>query len=246
MIRSGFWLAVALAALLARGAVAAESPPACEVPADLVAPSHPLARLARALQPGGRLEVLALGSGTLLGPRGGVEGSVPEQMAASLRAASPGASVRLTLHAARAETATEMLAALRRELAAHAYQLVLWQTGTVEAVRKLSPAQFRDTLADGAGAVAAANADLVLIDVPYSRLLESNSDLLPYRAAMQDVADHGAAILFRRYDLMRDWAKSGKIDLEEAGRRERTLTAERLRACLGEALAKLVLAGRER
>ena len=244
MIRSGFWLAVALAALLARGAVAAEAPPTCDVPADLVAPVHPLTRLGRSLQPGGRLDVLALGSGTLLGPRGGVEGSVPEHMVESLRAASPGATVRLTQHAARAETATEMLAVLRRELAAHAYQLVLWQTGTVEAVRKLPPEQFRQTLADGAGAVAASGADLVLIDVPYSRLLESNSDLQPYRAALQDVADSGAAVLFRRYDLMRQWAKTGEIDLEEAAKHERTHTAERLRACLGEALAKVVLAGR--
>jgi acyl-CoA thioesterase I len=247
MIRSVFWLAAALAATLTHGAVAAEPPPTlvCDVPAELIAPARPLGQLARLLQPGGRLEVLALGSGTLLGPRGGFEGSVPAHMVETLSAASPGATVRLTLHGARAETATEMLAAMRKELAAHTYQLVLWQTGTVEAVRKLPPAQFRATLAEGAAAVAAAGADLVLIDVPYSRLLENNSDLLPYRTAMRELAVGGEVALFRRYDLMRQWAKTGEIDLEEVGKGERTHTAERLRACLGQALAKLVLAARE-
>jgi hypothetical protein len=244
MIRSVSRLAAALAALLSHGVAAAEPAPGCDVPPGLVAPGRPMAQLGHALQPGGRLDVLALGSGTLLGLRGGIEGSVPEHMVADLRDAAPGVSVRLTLHGARAATATEMLAAMRKEFAAHTYQLVLWQTGTVEAVRKLPPAQFRETLAEGSGTATAAGADLVLIDVPFSRLLENNSDLQPYRAAMQDLAEHGEAALFRRYDLMRHWAETGAIDLEAAGRGERNHTADRLRACLGEALAKLVLAGR--
>jgi hypothetical protein len=219
---------------------AGEPPVACDVPADLVAPSRALARISAALQPGGRLDVLALGSGTLLGPRGGVDGSVPDRMLEALHAAAPGATVHLTLHGARAATAAEMLTALRKELAAHSYQLVLWQTGTVEAVRKLPPDQFAATLGEGSVAVANAGADLVLIDVPYSRLLEGNTDLAPYRTVMQQLAGHGDAALFRRYDLMRHWADSGELDLESANRRDRNNTAERLRECLGQALAKFV------
>jgi hypothetical protein len=240
MIR-GF-LAVALLAVPLSVRAAEPAPPACDVPADLVGPSSALGRVGPALKPGGRLDILALGSGTLLGPRGGVEGSVPDHMVAALHTAAPGATVHLVLHGARAATAAEMLVALRKELAAHAYQLVLWQTGTVEAVRKLPPEQFAGTLGEGAVAVAGAGADLVLIDVPYSRLLENNSDLAPYRAAMGQLAAHGSAALFRRYDLMRHWADSGELDLESANRRDRNNTAERLRACLGQALAKLLLA----
>ncbi len=250
MIRSLPWLAVPLAAtlavLIAHGVAATEPPPppACDVPADLVAPSQPLPRLGRSLRPGGDLEVLALGSGSLLGPRGGIDGSVPDRMVEALRATIPGATVRLTLHGARAETAAEMLLVMRKELAAHPYQLVIWQTGTVEAVRQLPPARFRDTLTQGASAATGAGADLVLIDVPYSRLLENHSDLQPYRDVLRDVATQGDTALFRRYDLMRHWAKDGLIDLEAAGKAERNRTAERLRACLGQALARLVLAAR--
>ncbi len=246
MIRSVSWLAAALAAFLAYRVVAAEPPSAaaCDVPADLVAPTQALAHLGRSLRPGGNLEVLALGSGTLLGPRGGIDGSVPDQMVEALRAATPGATVHLTLHGARAETAAEMVVVMRKELAAHPYQLVLWQTGTVEAVRKLPPERFRATLVEGTSAATAAGADVVLIDVPYSRLLETNSDLQPYRDVMRDVAAGGDTALFRRYDLMRLWAEGGVIDMEAAGKAERKRTAARLRACLWQALARLVLAAR--
>jgi hypothetical protein len=245
MVR-GIILAVALlAAPLARAASAAAPPPMpCDVPAEFVTPARPLAKVRHALAPGGRLDVLALGSGTLLGVRGGVEGSVPFYMARALGAAAPGATIHLTLHGARAESAADMLVALRKELAAGSYQLVLWQTGTVEAVRKSPSDAFAKTLADGVAAVAAAGADLVLIDVPYSRLLENKSDLQPYRAVIQSVADRGDVALFRRYDLMRHWADAGELDMEAADRNERDSTADRLRACLGQALANLLLAER--
>jgi len=238
--------ALCLAAALWHRAAVAEIPAAtqCDLPADLVAPEHPLPRIVPRLQPGGRLDVLALGSGSLLGLRGGVEGSVPAYMVEALRAAVPGATIRLTIWGARAATAAEMDAALRKALAAHPYQLVIWQTGTVEAVRKEAPADFDKTLRDGAAAVEGAQASLLLIDVPFSRLLESNSDLQPYRDVLARLADLGHVTLFRRYDLMRHWADSGEIDLEAAGKNERNRTAVRLRACLGQALAKLLLAER--
>ena len=244
MFRLLSWAAVALAVGLTHGAAAAGPSGACDVPADLVAPTHPLAALGRVLHPGGRLDVLALGSGTLLGRRGGVEGSVPEHMVDALRAAVPGMTVRLTLQGARAETAATMLAVMHSELAQHAYQLVLWQTGTVEAVRKLPPEQFRQTLTDGTDTALKAGADLVLIDVPYSRLLVNHSDLQPYRDVIQGIAAHVDVTLFRRYDLMRHWVEAGTIDMEAAGRGERDRTADRLRSCLGLALARLILAAR--
>jgi hypothetical protein len=233
------------AALLVQQGWAAEPPaPACDLPADLLTPAPKLAGIRQWLRPGARLEVLALGSGSLLGLRGGVEGSVPFYMVEAMRAAAPGAVIRLTLHGARAATAAEMLVALRKELAAHPYQLVLWQTGTAEALRNTPAADFARTLADGAAAVAAAGAALVLVDVPFSRLLEARSDLAPYRSAMDRIASQSEAVLFRRYELMHRWADTGDIDLEAAGKHERHGTADRLRACLGQALAELVLADR--
>ena len=61
---------------------------------------------------------------------------------------------------------------------------------------------------------------------------------------MQDVALHSAAVLFRRFDLMHRWAETGALDIEAVSRKDREKTANRLRACLGEALARLIMAAR--
>ena len=53
--------------------------------------------------PAGQLDVLALGSASLLGARGGEAGSVPDRMVAALHAAAPDAAIRLTMRADRTE-----------------------------------------------------------------------------------------------------------------------------------------------
>ena len=98
----------------------------------------------------GRLDVLAVGSGTVLGRAAAPEGSFPDRMAQDLRAACPGADIRLVVQGERGMTAAAMLAALRPGARRHRFALVVWQTGTVEAVRKLPPEEFARTLDAGA------------------------------------------------------------------------------------------------
>jgi hypothetical protein len=208
---------------------------------ELARPALP--HFAAALRPGGQVDVLALGSATLLGPHGGVAGSMPDRMAQALQATLPRVKVRVALRASPAASAAEMLTILRKELGEQRYQLVLWQTGTVEALRTEPPEQFRHILEDGAAAVAAARADLVLIDMPYSRLLSGKADLEPYRAAMAGLADRPGVALFPRYALTRSWAEGGALALEESAKPERRHTAAMLRLCLGQALARMLAPG---
>ena len=86
---------------------------------------------------------------------------------------------------------------------------MVWQTGTVEAVRRLPPEEFARTLDAGAEAARAAGADLVLVDPQYSRMLQSHTTLAPYRETMQQAARRHAAVLFRRFDLIRQWVEAG-------------------------------------
>ena len=108
--------------------------------------------------------------------------------------------------------ASEMLDVLRTELAAHHYQLVVWQTGTVEAVRNVPTGEFYQTLSDGAALVAASGADLMLVDPQYSRFLHANVDLTSYMQSLEQVGALPGVILFHRFSLMQDWATDGQID----------------------------------
>jgi acyl-CoA thioesterase-1 len=243
----------------------AENGAACDIPTEFTTPSEPLPRVAAALasqtgasqtgasKPG--LTMLALGSGSTVGDSGGAGGpalvyhapgaSFPFRMLEALRTMRPSARFELTVKGGRSMTAETMLPILRQELAARHYDLVLWQTGTVEAVLGQRPDALRGVLQDGAEAVAAAGADLVLIDSQFSRFLRANADLNPYQTVLQQMATTDGVALFHRFDLTQGWVTDGQIDVERVDKDQRDKTIMLLNNCLGQALAQFILTGAE-
>ena len=227
---------------------------ACDLPADLILPSDPLAHVAAALAKKNQLDILALGSGSTVGDSSGAGGgpamaykapraSFPYRMVETLKAMRPSDRIELTVEGGRDMTAEAMLPILQRELAAHHYDLVLWQTGTVEAVHGLRPERLREVLQEGADALASAQTDLVLIDPQFSRFMRANVDISPYETVLQQTTGNPDVTLFRRFDLTQLWIGNGQVDLERASREQRDGTIALLNTCLGEALARYVLAG---
>ena len=242
----------------------------CAAPDDLTANTAPLPQVGAVLKASGTLNVLTVGSATVFspseslqpgtvtgqalglgnGPRNGElpmpsDAAFPLQMARDLRQTIPGLTVNVTVKGGRGLTAAEMLDIIRKELAAHHYEVVIWQTGTVEAVRNVPPGEFYQTLSDGAAAIADANAALVLVDPQYSRFLRANADLDPYMQTMQQIAAQPGTILFHRFGLMQSWAADGQIDLERTLKGQRLKTVEALHACLGASLAQMLVASAE-
>ncbi|MDQ2765280.1 MAG: hypothetical protein M3Y22_17930 [Pseudomonadota bacterium] len=207
----------------------------------------PLPHLAAGLR-AGRLSILAVGSArSFMQPQRGPSSApdIPWQMAQALKSAYPGLQISLTGRGGRGLTASDMVRIIRAELRARPYQLVLWQTGTVEAVRNIQPDDFTDSLLQGIDAVGARGADLVFIDQQYSRFLEGNTDLDPYRRALERVATWPGVALFRRFALMRNWSSNGRLDLELAAPGARRALVARLHTCLGVLLARFIVTGAE-
>ena len=240
----------------------------CAAPTELTSDVQALPHVAPVLKDGGTLDVLTVGSATVFspteslqpgtvtglalglggGPRNGAlpnpsDAAFPLQMAQVLRQTVPGLTVNVVVKGGRGMAAAEMLDIIRTEVAAHHYQLVIWQTGTVEAVHNMPATGFYERLSDGAAAVASAGADLILVDPQFSRFLRANSDLDPYTKGMEQVAAQPGAMLFHRFGLMRHWANEGQIDLERTPKGQRLKAVEALHACLGASLAKIIAAG---
>lgn len=253
-------------------ASAAPGPDVCPASDDIAGAIAALPNVAKVLMPGSNLRVLAIGSATMFGPEASLlpgtlaiqalsnagpaiippvqpinqeasERAFPRQMAKALQTAVPGLLVQVVVRGGRGMSAVDMLALLKKELEAGSYQLVLWQTGTVEAVRNTPPGEFAQVLSNGAEAVEAAGANLVLIDPQYSRFLQTNSNLEPYIQALQQTAAMPGVQLFHRFDLMRSWANDGQIDLERTPKADRKRIGDALHVCLGAQLARMVLAG---
>ncbi|HEY8289281.1 MAG TPA: SGNH/GDSL hydrolase family protein [Acetobacteraceae bacterium] len=219
-------------------------PQACVASDDLLTADTPLEHVAAAIA-GGNLNVLAIGSATTSGEQqGSTPGqSFPYRMVEDLRAQLPKTQVSLTVLGHRGLTAEAMLPLLIRALKEHRYDLVVWQTGTVEAVRGLRPDGMRSALEAGIEVIRASGGDVVLIDPQFSRFLRANADLDPYQTVMQQLATLSGVVLFRRYDLMAEWASAGQIDLERAEKPDRAKVVSLLNSCLGQALARFVLSG---
>ena len=243
-----------LALVAARSAApAAEAPSVlatCPVAEEFAVPDEPLAAVAAALAAGGPVNILAVGSATTVGvvpdrshpDRAPIE-SFPYRMVEALQAAMPQVTFNLTVRGGKGMTAEDMVPLITSALAARHYAVVIWQTGTVEAVRGLSPDRLESALEDGVQRVQEAGGYVVLVDPQFSRFLRANTDIDPYERAIAAAAELPGANLFRRFDLMHSWAEDGTLDLERTAAAEQSAVVSLLNRCVGRALARFVRNG---
>jgi hypothetical protein len=223
--------------------VALVSDARCPAVASLTTPARHLDHLAAAIEAGGPLDILAVGSATTSGQDSSGKNAFPRLTTRLLQEALPGVALRLTVRGGIGMPAAEMLPLIAAALKEHHFQLVLWQTGTVEAVHGIPSASLRATLRAGADLVHKAGADLVLIGPQFSRVLSSTADLAPYEEALRDVASLPGVVLFDRLDLTRGWVEDGRVDLERAAKPDRQALLEILHSCVGSALGRFLLTG---
>lgn len=212
----------------------------CPEAADYVSPDSSLNHFADAIRSGHPVNILALGSASFAMTE---EGGFLAQTMQALHAARPDVVFRLTVKVHRGITAQDMLADLKQVLEERHYALVLWQTGTVDAVQDLQIDQFADALQEGAQLITARDGNLVLIDQQFSRFLRANTDLSPYTEAMEAVAALPGVVLFHRFGLMHSWVHAHAIDLERAPAGQQAATVALLHHCLGQSLSTFLLNG---
>ena len=230
-----FLLAIGL--LCGGGAIAAP----CDVPAELL-DATALPRTGAAVR-AGELRILVGGSATA--EAGGATQPYHARLAALLAERLPQLRITVEARGQRGATAAESLALVLRELAAFRPHLVLWQTGTVEAVRSLDVDELTQALNDGIARIRASGAEVALIDQQFSRFLRANSDIDRYRDAMRLTAAAEGVPLLRRYDWMRHWAENDGPDMERAPRAERAAVMAQLNDCLARGIvAQLRASGR--
>jgi hypothetical protein len=231
-----------LALLLAAGAAGAETaaePAECRVAQHLIENGLPLPRVAKAIA-AKRLSILVLGAGSSLlpGPTG-AQNAYPARLRSALAEKLPGVEILLTTDVKPRRTALEMAKALPGDLAATEPDLVIWQTGTVDAVQGLEQDQFSQALDKGIGKVRATGADVVLVNSQYSPRTESIIALGSYGETMRWVAVQHEIPLFDRFSIMKLWGDLGTFDLYSATKK--LDIAGRVHDCIGRLLADLIV-----
>jgi hypothetical protein len=235
-------LTVLALTVLARPALAEKAsvhPAECRVPGYHVERIFPLPQVARAIADK-RLGVLVVGAGSsqLPGPAG-VKNAYPARLQIALSKMLPGVAVTVATDVKVKRSAAEMVNAMPSALAAAKPALVIWQTGTVDAMRSLDPDQFSQALDSGINISRSAGADVVFVNPQYSPRTESMIALGIYAENMRWVALQQQVPLFDRFGTMRLWSDVGTFDLYSATKK--LDMAERVHDCIGLLLADLVI-----
>jgi lysophospholipase L1-like esterase len=239
-------LAVFLAAFAARAEDApAEpaAPPACDIPDYFLAGETALPKVAEAIKTGGPLNILLVGSrsSTINVPAANADAAAyPGQMQAALKEKLPAIQVNLSVEIQPKKTAAEAASELARLVEAKKPTLVIWQTGTVDAMRSVDPDDFRTAVNDGVTALRDSGADAILINPQYSPRTESMISASAYLDNMRVVAQEHDVPLFDRFALMQKWSEDGEFDLFAPVHGAEL--ARKVHGCLGRALSQFIIA----
>jgi len=203
-----------------------------------------LTKTDKALVDGRDVVIAVLGGSSTLGrAAGGASLAWPGRLAAALTRRFPSAQIKVVNLAVARQTAKGAADRLARDVLPLKPTLVIWETGTVEAVQGSDIDEFRETLQAGIDVLRAAGAEVVLMNMQFSRATDAMIYFGPYLTAMRQLADTNDVPLFRRHGIMRHWAESGFLDPRvRDGEKSRQLAAK-LYDCIGRAMAGFVTRG---
>lgn len=206
-------LAAALLVIAAPAVAQSPAPAACPVGAEHVVANGGLEK-SRAAVSVGSLKILAMGSSSIEG----IGASRPELsfvplLESGLERRLPGVAVTVINKGIGGETAKETADRLQREIAANDPDLVLWQLGTNDVLRRRPLDDFFDDFRRGEGILDRAGVDVLLIDP--QRLLDdaANPEFRGRNPEMAEIARLidleggrvGFAVL-RRFQAMQGWS----------------------------------------
>jgi lysophospholipase L1-like esterase len=230
--------AVAAALYLLAGAAFAAEP--CDVPGYLLFGSNELKHVAEAVQKQHKLTIAVVGTGSsiLAGPDG-PRSAYPARLEAVLKQKLPGIDVKVVSLVRTRMTTEDLAKGMEKMLADEKPDLVIWQTGTLDAIRRVDPDEFRAALDEGVETLHKGGADVILMNMQYSPRTDIMVALGPYADNMRVVAQQHEIPLFDRLAIMRHWSDIGAFDLYAAGKDN--VLAQRVHDCIGRGIAAMII-----
>jgi hypothetical protein len=231
-----------LAGLLTAAPARAEEPAvSCEVPDYLLTSESTLPKVAEAIKAGHSLDILVVGSrsSTINTTNASDASAYPGRLQAILKEKLPSIAVNVSVEIQAKKTAEEVAVGMVKLIEGKKPTLVIWQTGTVDAMRSTDPEDFRGGVDEGVVALQEAGTDVVLMNPQYSPRTETMISAPPYLDSMRVVAQQHDVPLFDRFAIMRHWNESGDFDLFSTV--HGIELAKRVHDCLGRALSQFVI-----
>ncbi len=210
----------------------------CDVPAYLLTSDSPLPKFAEAVKKSQPVTILVVGSRSSTIPSAELS-AYPAKLQAALKEQLPKLALNLSVELQTGKTAEQAAGTLVKLVEAKKPTLVIWQTGTVDAMRSVDPDDFRGAVGEGVVALQTAGTDVILVNLQYSPRTETMTSAPPYLDNLRVVAQEYDVPLFDRFAIMRHWSDAGDFDLFSTA--HGLEMAKRVHACLGRALSKFLI-----
>lgn len=220
--------------------------PVCAAPAELTRTGFALPRLARSLDDKTPTTILVVNSSAAKKKPAGAEKDAtprtfPSYIEETLRQRYPDGGIVVATQNQPRATAQALLTVLPDLIRVNKPALLIWQTGTYDAILGADINAFADAVGDGIRLAQAARADVILVGPQYSPRTSFAFDVAPYNTTLEWTARANGVPFFDRYDIMRFWDQEGIFDLEAA--RPSPSLFEDVHRCVGRLLVGMIADG---
>src|SRR6266849_1104312 len=245
LLERGFHLVVGVLA------VAAIVPPAfggvqCKVPSELTQVDDKLPHLNERLRAGGPVKIVAIGGASTTGAAAGSpELAYPHRLQEMLVRWYPSIPVTVVNKGVPRQTAQQMLERFPSDVVAEDPVLVIWETGTTDAVRGVEIEDLAAALQSGIDELKTRSIDIMLIDMQFSRSTVTVIDFERYLNTLHRVGDVNDVYVFPRFEMMRYWSEQNVFNFDGVSKEERASLAASVYECIGRKLAEAIRAAIE-
>jgi acyl-CoA thioesterase I len=213
----------------------------CEVPPELMRVEDTLPHLKERLRAGGPVKIVAIGGASTTGAAAGSpELAYPHRLQETLSRWYPSVPITVVNKGVPRQTAQQMLERFPSDVAAEDPVLVIWETGTTDAVRGVEIDDFAATLQSGIDELKARSIDIVLIDMQFSRSTVTVIDFERYLKAVHRAGDVNDIFVFPRFEMMRYWSEQNVFNFDGVGKEQRASLAASVYECIGRKLAEAI------
>ena len=213
----------------------------CDVPDELMQFDDKLPHLAERLRADQPVKVVAIGGASTTGlAAGSSDLAYPHRLQEILARWYPSSSITVANRGVPRQTAQQMLERFPTDVIPEDPVLVIWETGTTDAVRGVGVDDFAATLQTGIDELKAHRIDIVLVDMQFSHSTATVIDFERYLNAVHRVGDVNDVTVFPRFEMMRYWSEQNMFNFDAVPEEDRARLAAKVYECIGRQLAQAI------
>lgn len=213
----------------------------CDAPTELMRVEVTLPHFRERLRDGNAAKIVAIGGASTTGAAAGsADLAYPHRLQEILDRWYPAVPITVVNKGVPRQTAQQMLDRFPSDVLAEDPVLVIWETGTTDAVRGVEIDDFASALQSGIDELKAHSIDVMLIDMQFSRSTATVIDFERYLDTLHQVANVNDIYVFPRFELMRYWSEQNVFNFDGVAKDQRASLAASVYECIGRKLAETI------